>query len=69
MCNCVMCGDEIMPKKRVDLGYRICLFCGDDVAKQERASWTVVPYTNKGAYMLVTNQDDLKAINPKRQGY
>lgn len=66
MCNCVMCGDTITPQKRVDLGYRVCLSCGDGVAKQERAGWCVVPYTNKGAYMLVTNPDHLKQLNPKR---
>ena len=66
MCNCIMCGDEIVPKKRAELGYRVCLWCGDDVAKQERASWTVVPYTNKGAYMLITDPEHLKQINPKR---
>lgn len=66
MTDCVLCGDTITPQKRVDLGYRVCLQCGDGVAKQERASWTVVPYTNKGAYMLVTNPEHLKQINPKR---
>jgi len=64
--DCVLCGDEIVPEQRHKLGYRVCLQCGDGVAKQERASWTVVPYTNKGAYMLVTNPEHLKQINPKR---
>lgn len=68
MCNCVMCGDEIQPKKRAELGYRVCLWCGDDVAKQERASWTVAPM-NKSNYILVTNPEMLKQLNPKRQGY
>lgn len=64
--DCVLCGTTITPQKRADLGYRVCLQCGDGVAKQERSSWTVVPYTNKGAYMLITNPDHLKQINPKR---
>lgn len=68
MTCCVMCGETIEPQKRVDLGYRICLFCGDDVAKQERAGWTVVPM-NKSNYILVTNPETLKQLNPKRQGY
>lgn len=65
MCNCVMCGETIVPEKRVELGYRICLWCGDDVAKHERASWCVAPM-NKSNYILITNPETLKQLNPKR---
>lgn len=65
MCNCVMCGDEITPRKRVELGYRVCLWCGEDVAREERASWCVAPM-NKSNYMLITNPETLKQLNPKR---
>lgn len=65
MTKCVMCGDEITPKQRADLGYRVCLWCGDDVAKQERASWCVAPM-NKSNYILITNPEMLKQLNPKR---
>lgn len=65
MNNCVLCGDTITPQKRVDLGYRVCLRCGDGVAKQERASWCVAPM-NKSNYILVTNPETLKQLNPKR---
>ena len=65
MCNCIMCGEEVLPKKRAELGYRVCLWCGDDVAKQERASWCVAPM-NKSNYILITNPETLKQLNPKR---
>ena len=65
MTKCVMCGDDITPKQRADLGYRVCLWCGDDVAKQERASWCVAPM-NKSNYILITNPETLKQLNPKR---
>ena len=65
MCNCIICGEEVLPKKRAELGYRVCLWCGDDVAKQERASWCVAPM-NKSNYILITNPETLKQLNPKR---
>lgn len=68
MNQCNQCGDDIEPK-RYALGYRTCLWCGEAQAKKDRTIWCVVPYTNKGAYMLITNEEHLKSINPKRQGY
>lgn len=58
------CGD-LFPVERFRLGYTTCLDCGDAVAKQIK--WLSAPI-NKSNYMLITNLDDLKQLNPKRTG-
>jgi len=63
--DCVLCGNEIVPEQRHKLGYRVCLQCGDGVAKQDRASWCIAPM-NKSNYILITNPEMLKQLNPKR---
>lgn len=64
MANCVKCGDNF-PLARLNLGYRTCLECGDVDAR--KVSWASVPI-NKSNYMLVTNVEELKQLNPKRTG-
>ena len=64
MAHCSQCG-ETYPLARYNLGYRTCLECGDAVAKQIK--WLSAPI-NKSNYMLITNLDDLKQLNPKRTG-
>ena len=64
MAHCSQCGDTY-PIARYNLGYRTCLDCGDAVAKQIK--WLSAPI-NKSNYMLITNLDDLKQLNPKRVG-
>ena len=64
MAHCSQCG-ETYPLARHNLGYRVCLECGDAVAKQIK--WLSAPI-NKSNYMLITNLDDLKGLNPKRTG-
>ena len=66
---CRECGDDIEPK-RVQIGYRLCLWCGEDAAQADRKRWTVVQEYNKGGYMFVTNTAaavTLKQTNPKEQ--
>jgi ribosomal protein L37AE/L43A len=66
---CRDCGDDIDPR-RVQLGYRLCLWCGEDAALTERRSWTVVQEYTKGNYQFVTNTAapvTLKQTNPKEQ--
>jgi len=66
---CRECGDDIEPR-RVQLGYRLCLWCGEDAAQTDRKRWTVVQEYNKGGYMFVTNTAaavTLKQTNPKEQ--
>jgi ribosomal protein L37AE/L43A len=66
---CRECGDDIEPR-RVQLGYRLCLWCGEDAAQADRKRWTVVQEYNKGGYMFVTNTaaaTTLKQTNPKEQ--
>jgi len=61
--NCCWCGDDV-PAARWALGIRMCMVCGEAQAKQERASWCVVPM-HKSNYMLITNPADLLGINNK----
>ena len=60
------CGQSIAPA-RATLGFRTCLICGERNARKQ--THCIVPYTNKGAYMLVTDYDMLKQTNPKRTEY
>ena len=66
MTMCKQCSDDISPK-RAALGYRLCKSCGDRQARQLRMGWCIAPL-NKSNYILVTNKDDLKGLNPKRLG-
>jgi len=64
---CRECGDDIEPK-RVQIGYRLCLWCGEEAAQADRKRWTVVQEYNKGGYMFITAtaaSTTLKQINPK----
>jgi len=64
---CRECGDDIEPR-RVQLGYKLCLWCGEDAAQADRKSWTVVQEYTKGNYQFVTNTAaaiTLKQTNPK----
>ena len=57
-----LCGEEIAPARRA-IGYKTCLDCGEEASKQVKHC--LVPM-NKVAYMLVTNMETLKQLNPKR---
>jgi hypothetical protein len=59
---CVCCGESV-PVQRAQLGYKTCLVCGDKQARQVRH--TIAPM-NKSNYMLFTDVDMLKQLNPKR---
>jgi len=61
---CHKCGDAV-GDGRAALGYRTCMPCGDREARSIRR---VTAPINKSAYMLITNLDDLKSLNPKRTG-
>lgn len=63
--SCVECGEWVHPK-RYALGYKVCRECGEVAAVRARASWCIAPAGNKQAYTLVTNINDLRGINPKR---
>lgn len=64
MNDCPECGGFVHPK-RIALGYFLCLKCGEAKAISARRTWTVAPM-NKSNYILVTNKDVLKQLNPKR---
>lgn len=61
--QCNICG-EYLSAGRWELGYKTCLFCGEEQARQERASWCVVPM-HKSNYFFCTDKTDLKGINNK----
>ena len=58
------CGEPVAVK-RAELGYRTCLDCGD--AQARKVSWVTAPL-NKSNYILITNYEELKQLNPKRVG-
>lgn len=60
--TCRDCGDDV-DYRRWALGYKFCLDCGNTLALQRKH--TIVPM-NKSNYMLVTDYDLLKQLNPKR---
>jgi hypothetical protein len=62
MTICTQCGDSY-PIPRHNLGYRTCLSCGDKQAHQIK--WCTAPI-NKSNYVLISNPDDLRGLNPKR---
>lgn len=55
--------EQYVNPHREKLGYMTCMKCGDEIAKQRK--FTVVPM-NKSNYMLVTDHEILKQLNPKR---
>jgi ribosomal protein L37AE/L43A len=60
--TCRACGDPFNPA-RFQAGYRVCLPCGETAAKTVR--YTIAPM-NKSNYMLFTDPEMLKQLNPKR---
>ena len=64
--TCRTCGTQDaddLPAARWDIGYRTCMPCAD-VAMRKRIR-TVVPM-HKSNYMLFTDPELLKQLNPKR---
>ncbi len=61
---CTRCGETFSAARR-NAGYHLCLFCGDDAAREERKGWCIAPL-NKSNYMLFTDFNLLKQLNPKR---
>jgi len=62
MKRCTQCATPV-PHGRASLGYTTCLPCGEKAASKVRHC--AVPL-NKSAYMLVSDMDTLKQLNPKR---
>lgn len=59
---CLLCGDTFK-WARFELGYKLCLDCGDDAA--HKVKHTVANFS-KSNYMLITDHEQLKQLNPKR---
>lgn len=60
--RCMLCGKPFA-LKRQEIGKVTCLPCGDKQA--HNVKHCVVPL-NKSNYMLVTDRNTLKQLNPKR---
>jgi len=60
--DCIVCGSPVA-HDRWALGYKTCMPCGEAASKQVKRC--VVPM-NKVAYMMVTDMETLKQLNPKR---
>ena len=58
------CGNPVHPL-RVQAGYYWCMTCGEAKAKTARLSWCIAPL-NKSNYILITDPQHLKQLNPKR---
>ena len=61
------CGEEI-EEPRFNLGYFNCLSCGETNAlrRKELLSNSIVAL-HKSNYILITNKDDLKNLDPKHK--
>lgn len=59
---CLICGAEVA-HERWRIGYKMCMPCGESAARSVKRC--VVPM-NKVAYMMVTDPEILKQLNPKR---
>lgn len=60
---CLTCYAQRVAPSRSRLGYKTCLDCGEKAAQKVRH--TVAPM-NKSNYMLFTDREMLKQLNPKR---
>jgi hypothetical protein len=60
--ECMVCG-TIYPTARWSLGYKTCMPCGEAASKTVKRC---VVNMNKAAYMMVTDPEILKQLNPKR---
>lgn len=60
---CTSCYGGTVPLPRWKLGYTTCLPCGEEQAKKRKH--TVAPLA-KSNYMLFTDPEMLKQLNPKR---
>lgn len=60
---CTTCYGGYVAHARIKLGRTTCLPCGEQQALQVKH--TVAPI-NKSNYMLITDHDTLKQLNPKR---
>ena len=60
--ECIICGDEVA-HDRWALGYKTCLPCGEIASKKIKHC---IVNMNKMAYMVVTDLEILKQLNPKR---
>lgn len=61
---CRWCGDDVDARRAV-IGFSTCLECGEREARE--VLHCIVPL-NKSNYVVVTDREMLKQLNPKRVG-
>lgn len=59
---CTACYGGYVPPARIRLGRTTCLPCGEQQA--QKVKHTIVP-SHKSNYIVVTDMNDLKDLNPK----
>ena len=64
--HCVRCTNPV-PKRRYDLGIRLCLPCGEVQARRVASQRTIVP-SHKGADQPVGDLKYLKMLNKYANG-
>ncbi len=62
-----LCGN-VIGDARYNLGIYVCLYCGEEkaLARKEWLSNATVAL-HKSNYILITNKDDLKNLDPKHK--
>ena len=60
--DCMVCGEDFSVD-RWRIGYKTCMPCGEAASKTVKRC---VVNMNKAAYMMVTDPEILKQLNPKR---
>jgi hypothetical protein len=58
---CHVCNKNFSPKRKA-IGYSTCLPCGEELARA--VNFTVAPMS-KSNYMLISDRETLKQLNPK----
>ena len=62
--DCMVCGEEFA-LDRWSIGYKTCMPCGEAASKH---AVRTIANINKSSYMLITDLETLKQLNPKRIG-
>jgi ribosomal protein L37AE/L43A len=62
--ECMVCGEEFA-LDRWSIGYKTCMPCGEAASKH---AVRTIANISKSNYMLITDAEMLKQLNPKRIG-
>ena len=62
--RCLKCGD-VYATKRLNAGYRTCLWCGEEEARSYKHTIVPMPKSN---YIVVTDMNLLLGLNSSHKG-